>query len=149
MKRGFFVGPLVFFLVVLGCNEPTAPENPNVQVRTDRSSYRIGDTGTLTVRNRTPHDFGITPNFCGTPIQRRVGDGWEKIGELGRRDYRQACLAVLQHLPPRASVAVSFSLDEHFQGGNEYRFFVNLTANPGTLSEKGVGKYSNTFTVKD
>jgi hypothetical protein len=109
----------------------------------------IGDTGTLTVRNRTPHEFGISPNLCGTPIQRRVGDGWEKIGELGRRDYWQACIARMDNLPPKASMAVSVSLDERFQGGNEYRFFVGLTANPGTLSETGVGKYSNTFTVKD
>jgi hypothetical protein len=93
------LGIAVLYAALAACVSPTANEPQVVELRTDRSSYVVGDTARLTLTNQGPHAVYATLSVCNLNVERSVGDSWESAG-----GFNVACVQVFgRRLEPGAS----------------------------------------------
>jgi hypothetical protein len=90
------LGTAVLCAALAACVSPTANEPQVVELRTDRSSYGLGDTGRLTLTNHGPHAVsgGLWP--CILEVQQWDGDSWQSAG-----NFPEVCTGVRLQLIPR------------------------------------------------
>lgn len=130
---------LTFLLLPLaGCDNQFAVSD--VELRTDRSSYNVGDEIVLSITNLTEHRIAYTHFLqchVGLPPERRVAGGWEKL-EFDV-DPQLACQAYLPSIEPSQTVEQKYVIPDWMTPGSEYRIPLS-TEHTGTY-------YSNGFTV--
>lgn len=115
--------PILGLLLVVGCGDGLGPDNPPIDLRTDRSVYALGDEGTLTLANRHTSRIGHGEFLCPLLLERRTEDGWEVVPW----PWEMVCRLILLHLPPGKDYATDIRiLEEIYEPGGEYRFLTNV-----------------------
>ena len=74
------LGIAVLYAALAACASPTANEPQVVELRTDRSSYVLGDTARLTLTNLGPHAVYASLSACNMNVERWLGNTWESAG---------------------------------------------------------------------
>jgi hypothetical protein len=122
-----YLAPSWVLPLLLGCGSLTGPDDPRVELRTDREVYAVGEPGTLTVVNRQWATIEILhsgPGLCGIPgVERWEGEDWVEVGWSG------ICYGDIRHLrlgPGESTQIEFFVLDDSFQPGNEYRLRLSV-----------------------
>lgn len=130
------------WIAIPGCSSPTDTSSPAVDIRTDRSSYEVGDEIEVRITNRDRVAINIhhsSPGLCRAAVLERF-DGAKWVFQ----DGDLICSADAKHLElqPHLTVPVHRWV---FQPGERYRF-AKLTSvgKPGN----GSLQYSNVFAVR-
>ncbi len=119
------LGIAVLYAALAACVSPTANEPQVVELRTDRSSYGLGDTGRLTLTNQGPHAVYASLSACNMNVERWLGNTWESAGW-----FAEVCI-----MESNPIVQVGDSGARGFKvvappfsplGGGEYRFHVSV-----------------------
>lgn len=134
------LGATTVFLAA--CGSPTIPEF-EIEFRTDRSSYVLGDTASLTVTNRGLERIGPAGLPCLLQLERKVGPVWDFVSspETGSstactgRSWLEPSQQEHQRVPITAS---------DFRGGAEYRFKTSFWDASREFTTEVV---SNSFTI--
>lgn len=110
-------------LLPLGCALATGPQpdrddavqpgtGSGIVFRTDRTTYALGDTMRLTLRNETDQPLGY--NLCSSMPERRSAAGWT------RAPLDRVCTAELRTLAPGTEASFAERLTAEWRPG-EYR----------------------------
>jgi hypothetical protein len=139
----------VSLLLVTGaCSDPAGPDNPRVEIRTDLTSYDLGEEGVLTFTNRQGSPVWVNIGLCLTLIEERIDGEWRDVGTFGLlTDGSTGCAGGNTTVQPAQSLSRPFAVDDRFRAGGEYRFRVAVIDD---LQEfQAVPKLSNTFVVRE
>jgi hypothetical protein len=115
---------LLAVLTLAACTSPTANEPQVVELRTDRSSYGVGDTTRLTLTNQGPHAVYGALWPCLLEVEQWHGDNWQSAG-----NFPEVCtLGFVPRLEPGASTERGFKIviPPFALSGGEYRFHMSL-----------------------
>ena len=115
------VGSAIIGIVLLSCATPTENELPSVDLLTDRTTYAMGDSGVLSLTNRSANPI-LGDLRCGVAIQRMVATSWESVGGLPG----WCIMEDVDTLDASASVERGFELAAPaFASAGEYRLQVS------------------------
>jgi hypothetical protein len=114
------------------------PAGGNLQLRTDKSSYRAGENMTLTFVNPTRNRYTYNP--CTRTLEREVGGAWRKVEEM------RMCTMIAHILEPRSTRVERTELTEGLEPGR-YRVIVALTEESTSTPSRSVNATSAPITV--
>jgi hypothetical protein len=114
------------------------PAGGSLQLRTDKDSYRAGESMTLTFVNPTPNRYTYNP--CTRTLEREVGSTWREIQEM------RMCTMIAHILEPRSSRVERTELTEGLEPGR-YRVIVALTEESTSTPSRSVRATSAPITV--
>lgn len=107
----------------------TIPDSGEVQLRTDKTSYRGGEEVALTLINPTKFSYAYNP--CTRLIEREVNGKWVELEEA------RVCTMIAHILAPRSSRSEKTTLTSGLEPGR-YRLILMLSAQGQAEESRGV-----------
>lgn len=128
-------------LLLGACSGLTVMELPRAELRTDRSSYAVGEEGTLTLENTGPRTIYHGAFPCFASIEERADGTWTEVDQFG-----DVCTLPLLSTAPGDAREAEFTADGLFAPGGTYRFAFGIQYDD---LEDGEIIRSNAFTVTE
>lgn len=124
------------------CTESTGPAD-ELEVATDRSTYVVGSSVVLTIRNRTAAAayFNHCDHRLGFMLQAQDGDAWVDAQGMDNLDCPPMVLPGVMVLEPGDSYTTSFRID----APGTYRAEFETGPDPQSIGSEDI--YSNPFEV--
>lgn len=108
----------------------TVPLGGELELRTDKSSYRSGEQMTLTLVNPTSNSYAYNP--CTRSIEREVSGRWTQLEEM------RMCTMIAHILAPRSRRTERTELTSGLESGSYRVVLVLSPQGPGVPGSGGV-----------